>query len=765
MASQFARLRKISSEIDKNRSDYLKDPARYLEPALELLRKTNLKLASDAERLLESEDADSKSLENFISEMNIFLASSQASSGSALLLQTSLHVIKGIGEKKAESLSKFGLNTVEDALLHFPFRYEAVGYEEGERRVMSGTLETRQKTFTRGRKAVYRAIFRNENGFFSALWFNFNARYPANALVEGRKYHLYGNVSRYDGAPSVVHPEFIDESEIGRVRPVYSLPANVGQKPFNSAMNMMIEQYLPHMPDTLPVRLADKYDFPEIRSAVKTLHMPDDRHIIPKLMMRTHPAYERFVYEELFYIQLGLLMKKDTYASVPGICFDIKREYLDEVAEIMPFKLTNAQKKVLADIFNDMKSTKQMNRLIQGDVGSGKTIVSFISGIMAVKNGHQVAVIAPTEVLAEQHYINLQKFLEGTGFTAALLTGSVGSRDKRETRELIASGSVDFVVGTHAVIQEDILFHKLGLAIIDEQHRFGVLQRKTLVDKGYNPDIVLMTATPIPRTLSLTFYGDLDVSIIDSLPPGRKPIVTKAYPEKKQSEALKLVQKELDAGRKAYFIYPLIETSEKMELKAAVASYEQIASVFGEERVGLLHGRMKGEEKRELMHRFKHGSIDILVSTTVIEVGVDVPDATVMVIENAERFGLSQLHQLRGRVGRGAEQSYCCLIYSGDISEEGKIRIDAMVKHTDGFKLSEIDLEIRGPGDFFGTRQSGLPRFRFSNIVKDVKILQKARRDAEDILASDPSLDAPASKVLVQTLKTRWNGIDFLNVG
>lgn len=763
---ELGNLRKLLNSIGKNRSDFVKNPTSYLLSIAEYTAKLSPTLSSIAAKTAEKGNPSLSELDAVVHELAMFIAGSSSNTKAAVLLQTSVATVKGIGGKTAEALEKAGITNMEDVLLHFPFRYEAIGYEGGEKGVLTGVLETHGPTFTRGKKRIYKAVFRSEAGFFSALWFNFSKSYPASGLTIGTKYHLYGNIGRMDGSYSIVHPEMISEADIGRIRAVYSLPTAVSHKIYASAVFRAVHDYLEYMPDTLPLRLADKYSYPDIRSAVKTLHFPDDISQLGKLQTRSHPAYERFVFEELFYLQLGLLMKKRTYQEITGIAFDVKTEYLDEIGNMMPFKLTSAQKRVLADIFNDMKRPKQMNRLIQGDVGSGKTIVCFTAAMIAVKNGCQAAIIAPTEVLAEQHFRSLLNFLNGTKYTAALLTGSTADKDKKASKELIREGHINFVVGTHALIQEDTEFASLGFVVIDEQHRFGVLQRKTLVEKGYTPDILLMTATPIPRTLSLTFYGDLDISVIDAMPPGRKPIITKAFPETSRNRIFESVKKELDKGHKAYFIYPLIDASDKLALKAATEGFEEIAAYFGENVTGLLHGRMKADEKRAMMDGFKNGSLKVLVSTTVIEVGVDVPDATVMVIENAERFGLSQLHQLRGRVGRGAEQSYCVLVYSKQISEDGKARIKAMEQHADGFKLSEIDLELRGPGDFFGTRQSGLPQFRFSNIVKDVKILHRARAEAEELLSEDPELAKPVNKTVLEALKTRWkDGIDFLNIG
>lgn len=407
-----------------------------------------------------------------------------------------------------------------------------------------------------------------------------------------------------------------------------------------------------------------------------------------------------------------------------------------------------------------------MNRLIQGDVGSGKTIIAFISAAVAVYNNYQVVILAPTEVLAEQHYNNANGFFSKLNIKVSIITGSVSKKNKEVIKKQLLYGEIDIIIGTHALIEEDVEFKKLGFIIADEQHRFGVHQRKILIDKGYNPDILLMTATPIPRTLAMTLYGDLDVSIIDDLPPGRIPCITKAYKSSQIIEAFEFVEKMLANNKKAYFIYPLIDESDKLELKAATKSYEEVKKYFHSKKVGLLHGKMKADEKRQLLNNFKYGDIDILVSTTVIEVGVDVPEATIILIENAERFGLSQLHQLRGRVGRNDIQSYCILIASDKISEYGEKRIKAMVEYKDGFKLAEVDLELRGQGDFFGTKQSGMPDLQYANIIKDVKIIQQAKEDVELILKEDADLSMNKNIVLYNRLREMYkDSASYFGIG
>ena len=432
----------------------------------------------------------------------------------------------------------------------------------------------------------------------------------------------------------------------------------------------------------------------------------------------------------------------------------------------MPFKLTKGQKKVLLDIFNDMVKNKQMNRLIQGDVGSGKTIIAFISAAVAVYNGYQAVILAPTEVLAEQHYDNAEKFFSRLNINICLLTSSVTRKNKEIIKEKLLKGEIDIIIGTHALIEYDVEFKKLGFIIADEQHRFGVHQRKILIDKGYNPDILLMTATPIPRTLAMTLYGDLDVSVIDELPPGRIPCITKAYRASQINKAFDFVEEILNDKKKAYFIYPLIDESDKLELKAATKSYEEVKKYFSGKKVGLLHGKMKPDEKRQLLHDFKYSDIDILVSTTVVEVGVDVPEATVILIENAERFGLSQLHQLRGRVGRNDMQSYCLLIASDKISEYGEKRIKAMLEYKDGFKLAEADLELRGQGDFFGTKQSGMPDLQFADIIKDIHLIQQVKTDVADILDEDTDLSMKKNNILYNRLKEMYkDSTSYFGIG
>lgn len=759
MADSRGRILKLLSDIKDSGAAFYKAPEKFLKEIIET-RPDDI-LTGLAASALESGAPAPAELDAILAELTLI---AQRTAVKTEFRSIPASDLPGIGKKAAEALAKQHIETVDDVLYHFPYRYEYIGESRSGKRALTGTFQSGAVIVTKNKKRLYRAIFNGDFGQFAAVWFRYSAKYPSGALKEGAKYTLYGQSGTFSGMESIIHPQFMKENEMGNIIPVYTLPKAVAQKVYYAAVRAALDKYLAEVPDYLPARLEQKYKFPTSKDALLDIHKPKNPYELEMLAEKRHPAAMRFIYEELFYLQMGLLYKKKAYERQAGISFDIKNEYLNWIKDLLPFKFTGAQRRVMAEIFNDMASAKQMNRLVQGDVGSGKTIVAFTAGLVAVKNGYQVAVIAPTEVLARQHMVNLLKLLRGTNISAALLTGSATLSEKKRTKEIISAGHVDFVVGTHAVIQEDADFAKLGLAIIDEQHRFGVEQRKSLIDKGYMPDILLMTATPIPRTLALSFYGDLDISIIDEMPPGRTPVKTASAG--RIEDVYPLMREEIAKGHGVYVIYPLIDTSEKLDLKAATDEHVKLSQVFGADRVGLLHGRMKHEQKSALMDAFNKGDISILVSTTVIEVGVDVAHATVMVIENAERFGLSQLHQLRGRVGRSDRQSHCILVSADTVSEDASERIKAMCTHADGFRLSEIDLEMRGPGDFFGTRQSGLPEFRFSNIVRDVKILQNARSDAAEILADDPELKSAKNTVIKEVLVRKWRReLKYIEIG
>lgn len=683
------------------------------------------------------------------------------------LINESINKLYGIGEKSQAGFNRLKIYTIKDIIFSFPYRYEVLIPDvHNEKSVLAGTFINSGIVRTHRGKSIYKAVFKAHNGYFSCLWVNFNANYPSSLLHTDSMYYMYGTVTKFENMPSIFHPEIINKEDIGKIRSIYTVPAGVTVAAYRKFLKEALDKGLKDISDTLPEYILDKYNFPNIKDAIKTLHYPETKENVESIVNRKHPAYVRFIYEELFYLQLVMQLKRKTYTKGIGIKFNIDKEYLEEINQIMPFKLTKGQKKVLLDIFNDMVKNKQMNRLIQGDVGSGKTIIAFISAAVAVHNGYQAVILAPTEVLAEQHYNNAEKFFSKLNINVCLLTGSVTKKNKEIIKDRLLQGEIDIIIGTHALIEEDVEFKKLGFIIADEQHRFGVHQRKILIDKGYNPDILLMTATPIPRTLAMTLYGDLDVSVIDELPPGRIPCITKAYKASQLTNAFDFVEKILNDKKKAYFIYPLIDESDKLELKAATQSYEEVKKYFSGKKVGLLHGKMKPDEKRQLLHNFKYSDMDILVSTTVVEVGVDVPEATVILIENAERFGLSQLHQLRGRVGRNDIQSYCLLVASDKISEYGEKRIKAMLEYKDGFKLAEADLELRGQGDFFGTKQSGMPDLHFADIIKDIKIIQHVKNDVAEILEEDADLSMKKNNILYNRLKEMYkDSTSYFGIG
>lgn len=683
------------------------------------------------------------------------------------LINESINKLHGIGEKSQAGFNRLKIYTIKDIIFSFPYRYEVLIPDvHNEKSVLAGTFINSGIVRTHRGKSMYKAVFKAHNGYFSCLWVNFNANYPSSLLHTDSMYYMYGTVTKFENMPSIFHPEIINKEDIGKIRSIYTVPAGVTVAAYRKFLKEALDKGLKDISDTLPEYILDKYNFPNIKDAIKTLHYPETKENVESIVNRKHPAYVRFIYEELFYLQLVMQLKRKTYTKGIGIKFNIDKEYLEEINQIMPFKLTKGQKKVLLDIFNDMVKNKQMNRLIQGDVGSGKTIIAFISAAVAVHNGYQAVILAPTEVLAEQHYNNAEKFFSKLNINVCLLTGSVTKKNKEIIKDRLLQGEIDIIIGTHALIEEDVEFKKLGFIIADEQHRFGVHQRKILIDKGYNPDILLMTATPIPRTLAMTLYGDLDVSVIDELPPGRIPCITKAYKASQLTNAFDFVEKILNDKKKAYFIYPLIDESDKLELKAATQSYEEVKKYFSGKKVGLLHGKMKPDEKRQLLHDFKYSDMDILVSTTVVEVGVDVPEATVILIENAERFGLSQLHQLRGRVGRNDIQSYCLLVASDKISEYGEKRIKAMLEYKDGFKLAEADLELRGQGDFFGTKQSGMPDLHFADIIKDIKIIQHVKNDVAEILEEDADLSMKKNNILYNRLKEMYkDSTSYFGIG
>ena len=672
-------------------------------------------------------------------------------------LTTPLTYVKGVGPARAAMLETKGLLTVEDLLSYVPFRYEDRSNTKTVAQLAPGEMATvitevrsaKLSGFRRRNLGMFEARFSDSSGaVLAGKWFH--GGYLANVLTEGMKVALFGKVEfdSYAGELTMLHPEFEilsgdDEDgeaalHVGRIVPVYEGVAKITTRVLRTLMHRIFES-LPPQEDVLPVRLRETLRMPDRWTALRETHFPPPDTDLRLLNAFRSSAQFRLIFEEFFWLECGIALKRNKSRLLPGVAFAIDDRVREKIKAMLPFKPTGAQKRVMQEIAEDMKAARPMNRLLQGDVGSGKTIVAAEAAVIAIENGRQVAVLAPTEILAAQHAFYFKQIFSKLGYVVVLLTGSSSAREKTQLKKLVAQGLVHVAIGTHALLEKDVEFHKLGLAIVDEQHRFGVMQRLGLVQKGVHPDVLVMTATPIPRTLALTLYGDLDVSVIDELPPGRKPIVTKHVSADLVEQVYSFLKRQIDEGRQAYVVYPVIEESETQAMKAAEKMYEHLSrEVFPGVPVGLMHGRLSAEEKESAMQRFKDGALKILVSTTVIEVGVDVPNATVMVIEQAERFGLAQLHQLRGRVGRGGAQSYCILVTekTGDAARE---RIRTLVESTDGFYISEMDLKLRGPGEFFGTKQSGLPSLRVANILRDAEILEIARREAVDFISRPPS--------------------------
>lgn len=646
-------------------------------------------------------------------------------------LHQPLSVLPGIGPKSAEKYKKLGIETVEDLLLYFPFRYEdfksknVLDLEDGEKAVVSGIVSTPANVQYYGYKRNRLRFTIKQGELVLAVSF-FNQPYLADKIELGQTVAVFGKWDKAKGALTGMKLLAQVEDDL---QPVYRLSQGVSQsalvKVIKTAFEVGLDQLLE---ENLPQILMDKYHLLSRRQAVRAMHFPKD-------LEEYKQALRRVKFEELLFFQLQLQVLKEENRSVgQGIVLDWDKKKLKALQAKLPFTLTEAQERSLNEILADMRSPYHMNRLLQGDVGSGKTVVAGLAMYAAVTAGKRAALMVPTEILAEQHLQSLTSLFPS--LRILLLTGSLKAAERRERLELIQTGQVDLIVGTHALIQEGVHFHDLGLVIIDEQHRFGVAQRRILREKGQNPDVLMMTATPIPRTLAITAFGDMDVSIIDQMPAGRKEIITRWVKHQQLNLVLDWLVKEIQKGSQAYVISPLIEESEALDLKNAIALEEELIAYFGDRaRIALLHGKMKGEEKEAIMQAFKQGEIDLLVSTTVIEVGVNVPNATVMIIMDADRFGLSQLHQLRGRVGRGDKQSYAVLV-ANPKTESGKRRMKIMTETTNGFVLAEEDLKLRGSGEIFGTRQSGIPEFQVANLIEDYPILEEARKVAVQVVAT-----------------------------
>lgn len=690
-------------------------------------------------------------------------------------LSASVQFVHGVGPRRAEILRKFGIATVEDLLYHLPFRYEdrrqvrTIGeLRVGEEASVVGEIaQLAERVVGRARRRILEGVLRDESGLLALTWYH-QVSYFRSRYRSGQRCLVHGRVERApSGTKRMVHPEIdlaADETGQG-ILPVYGKPTTMTVGAMRKLVQQAAADFAPLVPSVLPEPAPREAAVVDLGTALRGVHLPGPEADVDELSSFRSLAHRSLVFDELFFLQLGMGLRRRAVAQERGLVLPRRGDLTDELRGKLPFALTRAQNRVLEEIWADMGSPRPMHRLVQGDVGSGKTLVALFAALVAIENGYQAAFMAPTELLAEQHYRTIGRFAEQLGLRCTLLTSDRLRSERAHLYDQLASGEIQLAVGTHALIQESVRFRKIGLGIIDEQHRFGVLQRAALRrmgergEDGRTPDILLMTATPIPRTLAMTIYGDLDVSILDELPPGRQPVRTLIRNEAERQKVYQLVRAELAQGRQGYVVYPLVESSEKEDLRDATTMAQELGrAVFPEYRVGLVHGRMKAEEKEAVMRRFHAGDLRLLVSTTVIEVGVDVPNATIMVVEHAERFGLSQLHQLRGRVGRGSERALCILMAPYRRGEETYRRLKAMADTSDGFRIAEVDLEIRGPGEFLGVRQSGLPDFRVANLVRDSRLLSDARRVAEQWLDQDPTLTRPESRHLRTVLQHRWAG-------
>jgi ATP-dependent DNA helicase RecG len=683
----------------------------------------------------------------------------------------------------AKLFERKGILTVEDALHFLPRCYEdrrnlkkISELKAGRKETGFGEIMLSGFAFYQNRrKRVFEAVVGDGSGVITLKWFRGNERYLRDRFKKGRKLIFSGEVRWFNYQKEIHHPDVeLVEGDIEkdylnfkRIVPIYSETEGLHQRTLRRLMKTVLDGYADELSSLIPLEIVQRQaliDFPE---AFQRVHFPPDEESMEMLNLYRSEGHRRIIFDEFFFLELGMALKKRGMALETGISFQTGGLLAQRLLNLLSFQLTRAQERVWSEINEDLGKPHPMNRLIQGDVGSGKTIVALLACLHVIECGYQAAIMAPTEVLAEQHYLNLHRWVEPLGVQVALLTSSIKGSEREGLYQRIQRGDVQLVIGTHAVIQEAVEFHRLGLAIVDEQHKFGVVQRGLLKKKGENPDVLVMTATPIPRTLAMTIYGDLDVSLIDEMPPGRLPVETKVFAESGRGRVYRIVEEEVRKGRQAFIVYPLVEESEKLDLKDATRMAEHLQKdVFPEFRIGLLHGRMKSEEKEAIMTEFKEGKIQVLVATTVIEVGIDIPNTSVMVVEHAERFGLSQLHQLRGRIGRGRYPSKCILLAQYRSSEEAKVRLRAMEKTNDGFKIAEEDLTLRGPGEFFGTRQSGLPDFRVAHIIRDTPILIEARKEAFRLVQEDPELTHSSHSDLKNMLMKRWKGrLELATIG
>jgi ATP-dependent DNA helicase RecG len=690
-------------------------------------------------------------------------------------LQTDVRMIKGVGPQRAELLKKRGIHTLEDLLGYLPFRYEnRIHFSQIKDVRPNGVFTLRVRVASgqavrsmRGRDAIYHLLVQDDTGSLPCKFFH--GGYLEGRLKPGQLLVLHGKAEVDRLRPArveMVNPQFEllsgegqDSTEVGRIVPIYEAIGTFGTRAIRRATYAALQQINANLRDLLPASIRARMKFPSRRDAIMHTHFPPASESIDALNQFRSPAQQRLIFEEFFFYQLSLALSRKVSRKEDAIAFQLREDRVREALKrMLPFKPTAAQKRVLGEIAADLEKRLPMNRLLQGDVGSGKTIVALQAAVISMENGCQAALMAPTEILAVQHFLSARRVLEKAGYKVELLISGLKPSEKSAARERIASGEAQLVVGTHALIEDNVLFARLGFVAIDEQHRFGVLQRKKLMDKaashGHSPHVLVLTATPIPRTLSLTLYGDLDVSVLDEPPPGRTPIETRTTNEPHLAGVWELLRREVAAGRQGYIVYPVIEES-KLELKAAIEEFERLSKqTFPKFTLGLLHGRLSSEEKDAVMQSFRKNETQILVATTVIEVGVDVPNATVMVIEHAERFGLSQLHQLRGRIGRGAQKSLCILVAPAWMTDDARARLETMVRTNNGFEIAEIDLQLRGPGEFFGTRQSGEMGFHVANPLRDREFLEAARKEAFS-LAEDEKRNEELRQTL-EALSPQW---------
>lgn len=676
-------------------------------------------------------------------------------------LKKEIQFIKGVGPNRAALLNKLGIFNLKDLITYFPREHEDRGNPQNISELVDGQdalicafpLGKVNEVRIRKNLMICKLMVRDETGSMIITWYN--QPYLKNIFKPNVRYKFFGKVSRkYNGMEmqSPVYEPEDSEKNTGKIIPLYPLTYGITQNTIRKIIKAGLEEIDGKLDETLPEYILKKYNFMDYNSAIQKIHFPEDFEDFNK-------ARERLAFEELFSMQLALLSLKNKYEiKKPGIKFSKEVKML-EVIDKLPFKLTKAQLRVLEEIDKDMENIKPMNRLLQGDVGSGKTVVALISAYKAVKSGYQVVIMAPTAILATQHLESFNGILENFGIKCELLISGISKKRKEDILSRLENGEIDILIGTHAVLEENVIFKKLGLVVTDEQHRFGVRQRSSIVEKGNNPDVLVMTATPIPRTLALILYGDLDISIIDELPPNRKKIETYSVTKQMEQRVNNFVAKNIEEGRQCYVVCPLVEENEEIDAKSVMEIYENYKNnIFPNYRVEYLHGKMKAKEKDAIMEKFKNGDIDILISTTVIEVGVNVPNSNIMIIENAERFGLAQLHQLRGRVGRGEYQSYCILKYQGN-SKIVKERMKVISSTNDGFVISEKDLELRGSGEFFGTRQHGIPEFKIANLFEDISLLKAAQGIALEIIDKDPVLEKkenlPLKKLVDEKFKDR----------